>query len=339
MDKLAALDIEGAPGVLGADRAGTVWTWNLVTGERRKCCLDLDAAGPEEQIPDLDGEIWDEYHDLQDPFADFGADPGYTVSLLATGHVNHKPVAVTGGGFRDLTAILGPEYGGGAVRVWDLETGRKIGKTLTGPSTDIYSLATVRAEGCLLAIALYEDELLAWNLTSGERMARFGVMAGRATAATLSGRPVAVTVNGDAGLQLWDLLSGQMRSAIPAAAERGVTAIAITEVNDRAVALTASQAGCLSAWDLLTGERTCPPMSGHENAVRALAAAGVFAVTGAQDGTARVWDLANGIQVGDALTVHRDEVWAAAIAEIDGRPVAVTGGLEGAVGIWELPTV
>ncbi|MEV4109166.1 PQQ-binding-like beta-propeller repeat protein [Nonomuraea sp. NPDC049695] len=322
VDKLAILDQR----VAGADRAGTVWTWDLRTGERRACPLDLDAAAPEEQIPDLHGDVQEEYEEVNQ------ADSHYTVSLLTAAELNGRPVVVTGGGFRDLAAILGPEYGGGAVRVWDLESGRKIGRTLTGPDTDIYCLATIPSGRGLLTVARYEDELVAWNLGNGERVARIPSVSGAVTAATLDERPVAVIADHDAGLRVCDLLTGERRTAIPGSAGLRANDVAVTRVKGRTVALIAGSE--LSMWDLVTGERVHLPSAGQEQIPCHLAVSGTLAVTGDADGCARVWDLTTGEQVGENLTGHHDQVCAVAIGDVDGRPVVATGGLEGGVGVW-----
>jgi WD40 repeat protein len=50
----------------------------------------------------------------------------------------------------------------------------------------------------------------------------------------------------------------------------------------------------------------------------------------------RVWDLATREQVGEPLYGHGDEVLAVATALVDGRPVAVTGGMDRTVRVWDL---
>ena len=71
------------------------------------------------------------------------------------------------------------------------------------------------------------------------------------------------------------------------------------------------------------------------------------AVTGGDDGTARVWDLASGRRLGEPLAGHDRAVralacavvdgrWLAVTGEDDGRPVAVTGGDDGTMQVWDL---
>ncbi|MFD4644835.1 WD40 repeat domain-containing protein, partial [Streptomyces sp. NPDC058441] len=54
--------------------------------------------------------------------------------------------------------------------------------------------------------------------------------------------------------------------------------------------------------------------------------------------TVRIWDLATGHQLGEPLTGHTRAVNAVATAEVNGRPVAVTGSEDHTVRIWDLAT-
>ena len=53
--------------------------------------------------------------------------------------------------------------------------------------------------------------------------------------------------------------------------------------------------------------------------------------------TVRVWDLATGAPVGDPFTGHTGSVHAVAVAELDGRPVVVSGGTTGRCGCGTWP--
>jgi hypothetical protein len=50
----------------------------------------------------------------------------------------------------------------------------------------------------------------------------------------------------------------------------------------------------------------------------------------------RVWDLAAGVALGEPLTCHADQVYAVAAGDLDGRRVAVSGGLDATLRISEL---
>jgi WD40 repeat protein len=50
----------------------------------------------------------------------------------------------------------------------------------------------------------------------------------------------------------------------------------------------------------------------------------------------RVWDLTTGTPLGDPLTGHTGEVSAVAAAEVDGRPVVISGSNDRTVRVWDL---
>ena len=57
-----------------------------------------------------------------------------------------------------------------------------------------------------------------------------------------------------------------------------------------------------------------------------------------RDRTVRVWDLATGAPVGDPFTGHAGPVSAVAVAELDGRPVVISGSDDRTVRVWDLAT-
>jgi WD40 repeat protein len=50
----------------------------------------------------------------------------------------------------------------------------------------------------------------------------------------------------------------------------------------------------------------------------------------------RVWDLATGAPIGQPLTGHRNFVQSVATAQLNGRPVIVSGSYDGSIRVWDL---
>ncbi|MEU4872032.1 WD40 repeat domain-containing protein [Streptomyces sp. NPDC021608] len=218
------------------------------------------------------------------------------VCALATAAPDGRPVALTG-------------HSRGAVRAWDLITGRELGvpsaksrdtDTDGDPEGDGDEGDGLRVCGTLELAA--STQVLATDPTSGSAWA----------------------VGADAyEVRVLDPATGeQLGEPVPAGF---VETAAVTVLRGRPAALLGhSGRSPVQVWDLSARRRLCPPLTGHEDTVRAVATAVVrgrhLAVTGGDDASLRVWDL-DGERgtAGGAPPVHR---FAAAV--VDGRCVVVT---------------
>ncbi|MFF3018224.1 caspase family protein, partial [Streptomyces sp. NPDC057939] len=140
-----------------------------------------------------------------------------SVSVVACTVLNGQPVAVTGSD-------------DGTVRIWDLTTGRAVGKPLTGHT------GTVFAVTCTL----------------------------------LDGRPVAVTGSWDNTVRVWDLATGQPVGKPLTGHTGSVSAVACTVLNGQPVAVTGSADNTVRIWDLTTGRAVGKPLTGHTGTVFAV---------------------------------------------------------------------
>lgn len=336
------IELDGVLVTVSVDDEGTLWTCDLVGGECVKRPLELDAARPEDDWYHQNG-LWDEAEPGEEERPKFTADADEIVSRLTVAHLEGRPVVVTGGGRHDLHHRGYNDTVGGAVRVWDLRTGRKVGKTLTPwhHALGVCSLTTVASDQGLMAVSSSEDgRLRAWDLTrQGEHVADIeGSWNGGMGAGLVDGRPVAVTGGDDDCLQAWDLLSGEQIGEDLTGIEPVVRAIAIAEVNGRTVVVAGGEPwdkSALHMWDLATQEPIGAPMTGHTDSIQTLGTATVegrtIAVTGSNDATARLWDLAGGRQIGDPITGHHLHM----VTETAGIPVAVTRG-DDFIRVWDL---
>ncbi|MGW7276135.1 WD40 repeat domain-containing protein [Streptomyces sp. NPDC054864] len=335
------VELDGTLVTVGVDFDGTLWTCNLLGGECAERDLELDTAGPENDWYEQNG-VWgwsegDTDGDEEDERPEIEAEADEIVSELTVAHLKGCPVVITGGSRFDLSHP-DLETMGGAVRVWDLRTGRKIGKTLTGHGLGVCSLTSIASEQGLIAVSSSEEgTLLAWNLTRGGEQVRqiSGSYNGGMGADLVDGRPVAVTGGHDDFLQAWDLLTGVQIGKNLTGIKPAVRAIAITEVNGRAVVVSGGDDNVLHRWDLTTQEPIEAPMTGHTDSIQTLGtivvAGRAVAVSGSNDGTTRVWDLAGGRQIGEPIAGHRLQL----VTEAAGIPAAVTDSEDG-IRMWDL---
>ncbi|QLH21684.1 WD40 repeat domain-containing protein [Streptomyces sp. Rer75] len=342
-DTTPVMELDGVPVTVSVDEDAALWVCGLLDGECVQRPLDLDAAGPEDEWYYEVGE-WDEDdegfedgefdEDELRPRCD--VDSFEIASELTVAHLGGRPVVITGGGRFDLS---GPdlETMGGAVRVWDLRTGRKIGKTLTGHGLGVTALTTVATGPGLLAVSSSEDgELRAWDLTRGERVAALSASYnGGMGAGLLAGRPIAVTGGHDDFVQVWDLIGGEQLGPSLTGIKPAVRALAAVEADGRTVVAAGGDGNALHRWDLDSGEPVGAPLTGHTDCISTMGTARIagraIAVTGSNDGTSRVWDLGRGEQLGDPIPGHLETV-----TELAGAPVAITRAGDEEIRVWDL---
>ncbi|MEU9111482.1 hypothetical protein AB0D04_06760 [Streptomyces sp. NPDC048483] len=337
-DTSSVIELDGVLVVVSVDVDGILWTCDLRSGKCAQRPLELDAARPEDDWYREVGLLEDDEEKENEDWRQVReTNAGQTVSLLTAAYLDGRPVIVTGGGRFDLSHF-DEESMGGAVRVWDLRTGRKIGKTLTGHGLGVGSLTTVAYERGLLGVSSCEEgKLLAWDLTTGECFAEIeGSYNGGMGAARIGGRPLAATGGHDSFVEVWDILGEERLGEPLTGIEPVVRALAITEMDGRTVVVAGGDdRNALQVWDLARQEPVGSPMTGHTDSIQTLGTATVagraIAVTGSNDGTTRVWDLARGEQLGEPFTGHHLQM----VTEIAGRPVAVTNSGDG-IRVWDL---
>lgn len=320
--------LNGTLVTVSVDRDGVLWTCDLTGGPCVQRPLELDRAGPEDEWYYEVGE-W--YEDDDDPDGDprprVELDPTDLAIRVTVAHLDGRPVVLTGGARFDLSH---PDFeaAGGAVRVWDLATGRKVGTTITGHELGVTALTTVASEQGLISVSSSEEGwLVARNLSrGGTPVARLqGSYNGHMGAGLVKGRPVAVTGGHDNFVQAWDLLSGEPIGEPMTGIDPMVDEIALTEIDGEPV-VVASGGGwddcALHLWSLDTQERIGPRLTGHGSSMGILRTATVagrsIALTSGSHGLTS-WDLARGEQLGEMLAEHSLRM----ITEIEGVPVAV----------------
>jgi WD40 repeat protein len=103
--------------------------------------------------------------------------------------------------------------------------------------------------------------------------------------------------------------------------------------------------GRVRVWDLATGTRIGDPLGpGGDDwvtAVRAFTADGrTRVIAGTHKGTIQTWELTTGaVSAGDPIAAHAGKIRNLAIAEVDGRTVALSAGSDPALRLWDLSTL
>ncbi|WP_326771167.1 AAA family ATPase (plasmid) [Streptomyces sp. NBC_01591] len=353
VNAVACTVVDGRPVAVTGGQDETVRVWDLITGcpvgepltghtggVRAVACTVVDGrAVAVTGDYDRTVRVWDltTGRQIGKPFT------GHTdrVNAVACTVLDGRPVAVTGSG----DSIHRTEVNDTTVRVWDLTTGRQIGKPFTGHTDDVNAVACTVLDGRPVAVTGSEDHTVrVWDLATGRQIGE--PLTGHtdrvhAVACTvLDGHPIAVTGDQDCTVRVWDLTTGQQVGEPLTGHTETVLTVACTVLDGRPVAVTGAH-DAVRVWDLSTDRPVGEPLTGHTDWVNAVACTVLdgrpVAVTGSRDRTVRVWDLTTGHPIGEPLTGHTYGVSAVACTVLDGHPIAVTRS-EDARRMWDLTT-
>jgi serine/threonine protein kinase len=231
----------------------------------------------------------------------------------------------------------------GTVRVWDLATGDPLGQPLSGfvPSY-APSLATALVDGRPVIVSPSSNYTVQpWDLATRSSVGR--PLAGHtdsvlAVATTqLNGRSVIISGSADGTVRVWDLATGDPLGQPLGDVSAYVTSLATAQLDGQPVIIAGSTDRTVQAWDLTSGAPVGQAIAGAGERVAA-AQLDDRPVIAAVGDTPRVWDLATGAPVGQPLRGHTDFVSAVSVAELDGRPLIVSGSVDRTLRLWDMAT-
>ncbi|GLW11396.1 hypothetical protein Misp01_65240 [Microtetraspora sp. NBRC 13810] len=182
------------------------------------------------------------------------------ITAVATGHLDDRPVVVTGGGYNEA-------------RVWFLDNGSMC-TSVTGRGDD-YTHVTAVAVGSLrgrpVAVTAGHGfdtpELRVWWLSSGRKVCQpdtghsGAVNTGHngavnaAALGTLDGVPVVVTGSADRTVRVWDLNSGRLVRDPLMGHTAAVLAVVVAELDGRPVVVTGGADRTVRVWDPDSGRQ------------------------------------------------------------------------------------
>lgn len=224
------------------------------------------------------------------------------VRAVAVGEIAGRRVVVTGS--VDTT-----------IRVWDLDDGEAIGRTITGHTHGVRAVAVTQlADGRPVAVSGADDTTVRiWDLVTREQIGRSMTGHGdwvRALAIDPQG-PVVVSAGGSS-VRRWHLPSGEPMGEAYSGHSAWVRAVAIGRFGGRSTVASASADGTVHVWDLAYGSRIGKPFTGHRGPVRDVAIVDLsdvpVVISSGDDGTVRAWELATGAPIGGPLAVCEPQV-------------------------------
>ena len=258
------------------------------------------------------------------------------MNAVAAAELDGRPVVISGSD--DQT-----------VRVWDLATGAPVGDPFTGHRGWVLAVAAAELDGRPVVISGSRDGTVrVWDLATGDpgrrpvhRPRRGGARGGGGGAGRPPGGHLRQQRRDGAGVGPGHR---RPRSATRSPATTApVHAVAAAELDGRPVVISGSSDGTVRVWDLATGTPVGGPFTGHDG-------------TGERGGGGRAGRppgghlrqrRRDGAGVGPGHRRPRSAtrspataapVNAVAAAELDGRPVVISGSGDGTVRVWDLAT-
>jgi len=240
----------------------------------------------------------------------------------------------------------------GVVQAWDLLTGQPTGGKIVVPDGWVSALACVDLPGRTVVVTGDSTgHLMVWDLVTGAVTLEILAQpdgAGVWAVACPQDSFLAITGGSDGVLRTWDLETGALQDTPiqSVRVETGISALACTALNGEHSVVVGGMDGALRAWNLETGSQQVEMNSPVQQPVTALTCAVVDNSTVAVvswdspdgnrgDGTVQILDLnsGEGQRFGPG---HGQAVLAATTAVVGERLVAITGGREGDIRMWDL---
>lgn len=331
---------------VAATGSGAAWLWDLATEQRDGRLVTGKGELLDIAFTELEGrpiavtgatpsgmlQLWDVRNKQR---IGRPLDTGDSVSCVACLHVEGPCLAVTG-------------HQNGLVQVWDLGAHQQIGQPLRGHGQYIYDVACTILDGDPIAVSVADDGVRVWNLLPKEQIGN-PVLGHRAdvrsvACTTLADRPLAVSGADDGEARVWDVLSGEQLGnpliGMDWAANQ-VTAVACGVLKGRPM-VVAGGFMWMKLWSLSSRRKLGELWDGDRidwaHALAWTVVEGRPVLVSGIGRTLMVWDIATRQHVGRAMKGHTGYPPIAAIActDVGGVPVAVTGGADGTLRLWNL---
>jgi WD40 repeat protein len=228
------------------------------------------------------------------------------------------------------------------VRLWDVGTGREIGKPLVGHADAVFDVA-FSPDGKVLASAGADARIILWDVLTGSAKGPPLTGSKDAVAAitfSQDGKRLA-SAGMDGKVRLWDSRTGRETGpplSFPFAADSPSTVNDVAFSPDGSL-VAAAGSDSIQLWDAVDGRPDGLPLTGHSDVVRALAFSpdGTSIATISDDRTLRTWQVRPSYSISHPLTGHTAEVFDVAFGPPDGALLATASG-DGTLRLWDAAT-
>ncbi|CCA76467.1 related to WD40-repeat protein (notchless protein), partial [Serendipita indica DSM 11827] len=196
------------------------------------------------------------------------------------------------------------------VRLWDIETGKQIGRSFEGHASFVLSVI-FSPDGYRIASSSGDKTVQLWDVETGKQVGQ--PLVGHADpvgsiAFSPDGHRIA-SGSDDKTVRLWGVESGEATVQPVEGHADSVMSVAFSP--DGRLIASGSGDKTVRLWDTETGKQIGEPLEGHTRSVNSVA----FSlddrrlVSGSDDQTIRLWDVETKKQTGQPFQGHTDRVW------------------------------
>ncbi|MBD2777477.1 WD40 repeat domain-containing protein [Iningainema sp. BLCCT55] len=219
----------------------------------------------------------------------------------------------------------------GIIRLWDLQTGKKVGTINRAQKTAVESMV-ISPNGLNLASCSNDNTINLWNLTNNKFTRSFVDHTSNVLSLAVTPDSKVLVSGALDGIKLWDLLQQRPLGTL-VRFDNPVNTLAISP--DGQTLVSGDNQGVIKLWSLNTG-RLIRTIKAHSNRVSQIAFTpnGQVFVSASRDRTIKLWNLNSGTLV-RTLTGHNN--WVNTITINPNGQTLASGGRDG-IKLWNLTT-
>jgi WD40 repeat protein len=350
VDAIAIGTIDGDSVVVTGSRDGTVRLWDVHTpkqiGEpleghwKYVRCVAVGAVEGRPAVISGGGDMTVRLWDLRSARVIEKPQSGHTkqVSSVVFGRVRGYSIAVSGGD--DQT-----------IRVWDAYTGEPAGEPLRGHRGPVKSVAFGTFDRRSIVVSgSWDGTVRLWDARTGKSIGKplkgHGQEVNAVAFANVERRPVVISKGWDLTIRFWDARTGKPIGK--PISSGGSHVLELATINGRTILVSGEENSDIRFWDIATHEPVGEPFEAFVG--QALAFGTVdghpILVSGDDLGYVNFWHadvlpvkgaFPRSFGVGMAKE-HTARVKAVAIGTTDTRPIAISGGEDGTIRLWDART-
>jgi COMPASS component SWD3 len=228
------------------------------------------------------------------------------------------------------------------IRLWNALTGKAHPKAFSGHHNYVYSIA-FSPKGNIIVSGSYDEAVFLWDVRSAKVMRSLPAHSDPVAGVDIShDGTLVVSCSSDGLIRIWDTMTGQCLRTLVHDDNPPVMAVRFSPNSKYVLAWTLDD--CIRLWDYVQG-RCIKTYQGHVNQKYSLCGSfGVyatpdgpphaFAVSGSEDGALICWDVV-GKNTLQRIEGHTDVVLSVDEAELEGKNLIVSCGLDQTVRVWE----